>query len=50
MDKYALVQYHEGNTYPNPFLISGWEIPQLPQPSWARVGGVTVTDGPLQPS
>jgi competence ComEA-like helix-hairpin-helix protein len=26
MDKFALVQYDEGNTYPNPFLISGWEI------------------------
>lgn len=26
MDKYALVQYDAGNTYPNPFFISGWEI------------------------
>jgi competence ComEA-like helix-hairpin-helix protein len=26
MDKFALVQYDEGNTHPNPFLISGWEI------------------------
>jgi len=26
MDKFAVVQYLEGNTYPNPFLISGWEI------------------------
>jgi competence ComEA-like helix-hairpin-helix protein len=26
MDKFALVQYDRGNTYPNPFLISGWEI------------------------
>ena len=26
MDKYAVAQYLEGNTYPNPFLISGWEI------------------------
>ena len=26
MDKFALVQYDKGNTYPNPFLLSGWEI------------------------
>ena len=26
MDKYAVSQYLEGNTYPNPFLISAWEI------------------------
>jgi comEA protein len=26
MDKYAVSQYLQGNTYPNPFLISGWEI------------------------
>lgn len=26
MDKFAVSQYLEGNTYPNPFLISGWEI------------------------
>ena len=26
MDKYALVQYDSGNTHPNPFFISAWEI------------------------
>jgi competence ComEA-like helix-hairpin-helix protein len=26
MDKYAVTQYLQGNAYPNPFLISGWEI------------------------
>ena len=26
MDKFAVAQYLEGNTYPNPFLISAWEI------------------------
>ena len=26
MDKYAVSQYLDGNTYPNPFLISAWEI------------------------
>jgi competence ComEA-like helix-hairpin-helix protein len=26
MDKFAVAQYLNGNTYPNPFLISGWEI------------------------
>jgi competence ComEA-like helix-hairpin-helix protein len=26
MDKFATVQYLEGNTYPNPFFLSAWEI------------------------
>jgi competence ComEA-like helix-hairpin-helix protein len=26
MDKYAVTVYLDGNTYPNPFLISAWEI------------------------
>ena len=45
MDKYALVRYDRGNTYPNPFLDLRLGKFSTRTTLVARVGGVTATVG-----
>lgn len=57
MDKYAVSQYLEGNTYPNPFLISGWEVLNSYNPGgeswWGHCNGwaaaAILTNEPREP-